>query len=65
LYSDGVVETLDETGESYGFERLRGGLAQGGRSGEIHDRILSELDAFRGDAPVYDDRSLVVISRRG
>jgi hypothetical protein len=65
LYSDGVVETLDAEGESYGFERLDRGLAQGGASREIHDRILSELDRFRGDAPVYDDRSLVVVSRQG
>ena len=63
LYTDGVVETLEPGGESYGFERLREGLAPGGASQAIHDRILGELDRFRGDEPVYDDRSLVVINR--
>ena len=65
LYTDGVVETLDATGESFGFERLREGLAPGGWSETIHDRVLRELDLFRGDEPVYDDCSLVVISREG
>jgi len=30
----------------------------------IHDRVLRELDRFRGDEPVYDDCSLVVINRQ-
>lgn len=65
LYTDGVVETLDGAGESFGFERLYKGLAPGGSSEAIHDRVLRELDRFRGDEPVYDDCSLVVISRNG
>ena len=64
LYTDGVVETLDAAGESFGFERLRKGLAPGGSSNAIHDRVLRELDRFRGEEPVYDDRSLVVINRK-
>jgi hypothetical protein len=63
LYTDGLVETLEPGGESYGFERLREGLAMGGASQAIHDRILLDLDRFRGDEAVYDDRSLVVVSR--
>ena len=63
LYTDGVVETLEPGGESYGFDRLREGLAPGGASQAIHDRVLRELDRFRGDEPVYDDCSLVVIAR--
>ena len=65
LYTDGVVETLDVAGESFGFGRLQKGLAPGGSSEEIHDRVLRELDLFRGDEPVYDDCSLVVIDRKG
>lgn len=65
LYTDGVVETLDTAGESFGFERLRKALAPGGWSETIHDRVLRELDRFRGEEPVYDDCSLVVISREG
>jgi hypothetical protein len=65
LYTDGVVETLNAAGESFGFERLEKGLAPGGSSEAIHDRVLRELDRFRGDEPVYDDCSLVVINRKG
>jgi len=64
LYTDGVVETLDAAGESFGFDRLEKGLAPGGSSEAIHDRVLRELDRFRGDEPVHDDRSLVVINRK-
>lgn len=65
LYTDGVVEALDRASESFGFERLQKGLAPGGSSEAIHDRVLRELDTFRGDEPVYDDYSLVVINRKG
>jgi serine phosphatase RsbU (regulator of sigma subunit) len=64
LYTDGMVETLDREGESFGFERLQNGLAPGGSSEAIHDRVLRELDGFRGDELVYDDCSLVVINRK-
>ena len=30
---------------------------------ELREFIRAELDRFRGDEPVYDDRSLVVIKR--
>jgi len=63
LYTDGVVETLNAAGESFGFERLREGLVAGGSSRVVHGRVLTELDRFRGEEPVYDDRSLVVVSR--
>jgi hypothetical protein len=63
LYTDGVVETLDAAGESFGFDRLREGLAPGGSSRTVHDRILAGLDRFRAEEPVYDDRSLVVMRR--
>jgi sigma-B regulation protein RsbU (phosphoserine phosphatase) len=64
LYTDGVVETLDSAGESFGFDRLREVLASGGSSRAVHDRVLRELDLFRGQEPVYDDRSLAVMTRQ-
>jgi sigma-B regulation protein RsbU (phosphoserine phosphatase) len=63
LYTDGGVETLDSAGESFGFDRLREVLASGGSSRAVHDRVLRELDLFRGQEPVYDDRSLAVMTR--
>ena len=64
LYTDGVVETLDAAGESFGFERLRSTLAAGGTSRAVHDRVIRELDQFRGEEPVLDDLSLVVMTRK-
>ena len=63
LYTDGVVETLDSDAEPFGFDRLRQELAGSDAAQIIHDRVLGELDAFKGDEPVYDDCSLVVVSR--
>jgi sigma-B regulation protein RsbU (phosphoserine phosphatase) len=63
LYTDGVVETLNGEGDSFGFERLQQEFAHGGGCQQIHDRVVRELDVFRGDESVFDDRSLVVISR--
>lgn len=63
LYTDGVVETLNPGGETFGFERLPAALAPGGTSQAIHDRVLREVEAFRIDEPVLDDCSLVVVTR--
>ena len=63
LYTDGVVETLGPSGETFGFKRLAAALTVGGSSRAIHDRVLREIEAFRQDEPVLDDLSLVVISR--
>jgi sigma-B regulation protein RsbU (phosphoserine phosphatase) len=63
LYTDGVVETLGPSGETFGFKRLSAALTVGGSSRAIHDRVLREIEAFRQDEPVLDDLSLVVISR--
>lgn len=63
LYTDGIVETLAPDGGAFGFEGLRAALAPGGSSRAVHDRVLAELDGFRADAPVYDDCSLVAVSR--
>jgi serine phosphatase RsbU (regulator of sigma subunit) len=65
LYTDGVVETVSPSGETFGFERLSAALAPGGTSRAIHDRVLHEVEAFRQGEPVLDDCSLVVITRYG
>ena len=63
LYTDGVVETLSPSGETFGFERLSAALAPGSSSHAVHDRVLGEVEGFRRDEPVLDDLSLVVITR--
>ncbi len=63
LHTDGIAETLDPTGDDYGYDRLRRTLEFGGSSKAIHDRIVREMVSFQGDAATLDDRSLVVVSR--
>ena len=63
LHTDGIAETLDPSGDDYGYDRLRRTLEFGGSSKAIHDRIVREMVSFQGDAVTLDDRSLVVVSR--
>ncbi len=64
-YSDGVTESVDASGRAFGARRLLNSLAH--TRGLPHDgviaRIDAEVDAFRGAAPVLDDRTLVLIER--
>lgn len=61
IFSDGLPEMLDGQGRDFGFDRLRSSVVLGGSAQEIHDNVLRAVDAFGDDAPVLDDRSLVVI----
>jgi len=63
LHTDGIAETIDPSGEDYGYDRLRRSLELGGSTTAIHDRIVREVVSFQGDAVVHDDRSLVVVTR--
>jgi phosphoserine phosphatase RsbU/P len=64
LYSDGIPEAAGGAdGDAFGFERLRGLLAQADSPQAIHDRILAAVDRHLGDQPINDDLTLVVIDR--
>jgi serine phosphatase RsbU (regulator of sigma subunit) len=63
LYTDGIVETLDGEGRDFGYERVRRTLEPGGSAAAIHDRLVAAVAGFQGEAPVLDDRSLVVLGR--
>ncbi len=64
FYSDGIPETVDGQGRSFGYDRVQRIVAAGGSAGQVHDRVLAELERFAGDEPPADDRSLVVLRRR-
>ncbi|MEE2776324.1 MAG: PP2C family protein-serine/threonine phosphatase [Acidobacteriota bacterium] len=63
LYSDGLPEGVDGSGDSFGYERLRDLVTAGGTAEAIHERILLAFDQYRGDEPLADDFSLVVVGR--
>jgi hypothetical protein len=62
LHSDGVYETRNPTDDIYGFERLEQvvRIAGDGSAEMLRDAILRDLASFRGNAPQYDDVTLVV-----
>ena len=63
LYSDGLPEGIDAAGDTFGYERLRDLVAQPGTPQAIHERILNAFDQHRGEQPLGDDFSLVVLGR--
>ncbi len=68
LYSDGVVERLDENeDEEFGLPRLeqemRSAMTEGLDASQICDRTLERLRAFGGHSPLADDVTLLVIRR--
>jgi serine phosphatase RsbU (regulator of sigma subunit) len=68
LYTDGVIETMNEAGEQFDMSRLRDSFARAMRSAEhgflteATDAILSEVDAFSSERS--DDRTLLLVRRR-
>ncbi len=64
LYSDGIPEAAGGAdGDTFGFDRLRGLLAQPESPQVVHDRILRTVDRHLGDRTINDDLTLVVIDR--
>lgn len=68
LYTDGITEIADDSGEEYGRSRLKS-LIRDGRdlaAVELTERIFHESRAFSGSpGRVNDDRTVVVIRRLG
>lgn len=62
VYSDGFTEGQNATGEMFGSERVLNALAGVQGPGEGFDRLVRQLEAFRGVAKPADDVSLVVVT---
>ncbi|NUN09174.1 MAG: SpoIIE family protein phosphatase [Ignavibacteriaceae bacterium] len=58
MITDGVTECVNEGGEEYGLERLKPLLTS---FGSVAERILNELNTFRGSVNLKDDTTLIVI----
>jgi serine phosphatase RsbU (regulator of sigma subunit) len=63
FYTDGLTESLDAQANEFGRERVMAAIReQGGESAQgIGEAIVQAVDAFTGDLPPHDDRTLVVI----
>lgn len=65
LYSDGIIDTQDETGAFFGEERLRRVITANG--GHPADQVLGALlqvtQKFSGEATQFDDMTVMVVVR--
>jgi len=66
-YSDGVTEARSPDGAMFGIDGLERALARlspaAATAGELRDLLLAELEQFRGEGPLTDDLTLLVIRR--
>ncbi len=65
MYTDGVTEAQDEEERFFGEDRLQSIVqANVGRSADIiEDKLISAIYEFSGEAPQYDDITLMVLVR--
>jgi serine phosphatase RsbU (regulator of sigma subunit) len=71
LYTDGVTEAQNRQGEFFGEERmieavrshLHSPPSQGLSAQDVHDALMAEIRRFVGDAPQFDDLTLMVVVR--
>ena len=60
LYTDGVIETRNSTGEIYGEQRLHELLNN--HKTELFDHVISDIQEFIGDKKQTDDTSFVELT---
>jgi sigma-B regulation protein RsbU (phosphoserine phosphatase) len=64
LYTDGIVEAMNERQEMFGFDRLLDVAREGREMGAdaLLARIMEAVGAFVGPAPQHDDLTAIVLS---
>ncbi len=65
LYTDGIVEAMDEIRNEYGFERLEDYLYKHTEDtpADLLDGLIKDVSLFTNNAEQIDDISLLVLSR--
>lgn len=61
LYSDGITEGLNPSGEVFGEERFEALLADHPDDGGTFEALLADFDSFVDDAPADDDVTLMEV----
>ncbi len=64
LYSDGLIEALDDHGEPFGFHRFEKVIHETGNGSaeDIRRALLDAVKRFTRNRPPEDDQTLVVVS---
>jgi hypothetical protein len=67
IFTDGVIEALNERGEEYAEPRLLDVLRAGANSGPdgLLHRMLSDVDTFVGATPQHDDITCMLVKISG
>jgi len=64
LYSDGLIEAIDDDGDPFGFERFEKTILSCGHmhAEDIKKTLLNSIRKFTRNRPPEDDQTLVVVS---
>ncbi|MGZ7079230.1 MAG: PP2C family protein-serine/threonine phosphatase [Thermoanaerobaculia bacterium] len=64
LYSDGLIEAIDDDGEPFGFVRFEQAVLENGHrsADDIKKALLQSVRKFTRNRPPEDDQTLVVVS---
>jgi hypothetical protein len=64
LYSDGLIEAIDDDGEPFGFERFEKTIVTNGQASadEMKKALLTAVRKFTRNRPPEDDQTLVVVA---
>jgi phosphoserine phosphatase RsbU/P len=67
FYTDGVIESRNESGDEYGYDRLLHSLKKHRHEDAtvLHERLLGDLQSFIGHMEYDDDLTLLVFKWRG
>ena len=62
IYTDGIIEAVNEAGGEFGLERLRAFVHETfSRSADFQQKLFASVDAFTGQARQFDDITCMVI----
>jgi serine phosphatase RsbU (regulator of sigma subunit) len=66
FYTDGVTEAIDPAEREFGLERLRQVISAHADASatQVLQAVVKAVDAFAGDAPPFDDLTMVVVKRQ-
>ncbi len=66
LFSDGITEAQNASGEEFGDARVLEVLTSAASTSPdvMIDRLFAAIDGFVGDAPQFDDMTILVCRRR-
>lgn len=66
-YTDGVTEAMNKANELYGMDRLQKVLCANTElaPSELLPKIKADIDAFVGDAPQFDDITMLCLEYKG